>query len=1045
MAISQRVTARLRSIRTGPWVGIDEKTEAHGLIPEKCRDARNVQMDEKPGAAIKRDGSRVISLLPSGNPARDVEVFARSDGVSFLLASDGTDLYFTTDPTEQSLWTLLVAGLDSDAFLEFETAEDKIWGTNGVDRVFSWDGTTLRTYDREFQSITDAVSITTTTVQHVGLTDADDFWNGQTIAWTAGTNAGERSTVTDFDAATDTLTFTPALPNTPDVTDRFKVGLIIPQGRAIRFWDARLWMASTTVNLSELRFHRLTDPNTGADIPIDDPIAWPPTFQLDINSADGDRIWGITPVLRDRFMVHKSTGFFRIERDPLTIYTFEVVSRAIGSRFQRSFAEKKALLYFFGQDKDGLPDLYQTDMVNIRPVDPDGGLEPTLRSLRQPNAVQRSILFSSTSEFDSATKSSNISTVGNVLTTNKTPGTPISAVNVALHPGKDTYTILGIPAWDERYDGSTLPAAATLPWTEVNSGPGLWTQSGPTKIAYVANPLVGGTTTAQRNAILATNKTAYATMKASAPNTGGSGLHLGVWNGARFCYFVFQFTDSTSGAFFLNSTTPVIFNAGLNPIFWDPALENIYSIQLDTNGDFRIWVNGTLWQSGNNATTTLVNRVAFGPGASAFGSVNDPSFADNGGGLSGGGQLIDYVYSSQDSAFAPATNLPLTGTATFQFDQTRDPDALRRLFTDVTLNGGTLVLESFTSDTADFSTGNDPAGFLVTANGAVPASLVKRFQRVRITWTAVDVSEGPELESIATGALWLSSALFIGSNIEAWRNFLSQITILGSSFVEIKIRSTTVLTPPAEIDWTAFSTITSGTNIGTILADGSPPSTRQVQLKVEFGPDATGLLATIQSLLVQWNEGSADTLPLHGIVHKKRYLSAAAQSTSASNNIVIVSDRNEGWMKYFGWDVNAMIHFQGALIGFSSTDDAILELDSAGLKSDRGAAIQAFVETREELGSREDLRKDWRYGVLHVGTIASTITVSLKRVSDSGFVEAVTKTLEGRALDKRINFRPGTVTKRLQRRYENNVLNEGMEINGETLYYSLRSQLPNGG
>jgi len=57
-----------------------------------------------------------------------------------------------------------------------------------------------------------AESGTTTTLVDVALTEADDHWNGSLLVFVSGGNAGFTATVTDFDAASDTVTFTPAVP-----------------------------------------------------------------------------------------------------------------------------------------------------------------------------------------------------------------------------------------------------------------------------------------------------------------------------------------------------------------------------------------------------------------------------------------------------------------------------------------------------------------------------------------------------------------------------------------------------------------------------------------------------------------------------------------------------------------------------------------------------------------------------------------------------------------------------------------------------------------
>jgi len=58
-----------------------------------------------------------------------------------------------------------------------------------------------------------ADSGTTTTLVDATRTEADDFWNGALLVFTSGTNSGHTAAVTDFDAASDTITFAPAVPN----------------------------------------------------------------------------------------------------------------------------------------------------------------------------------------------------------------------------------------------------------------------------------------------------------------------------------------------------------------------------------------------------------------------------------------------------------------------------------------------------------------------------------------------------------------------------------------------------------------------------------------------------------------------------------------------------------------------------------------------------------------------------------------------------------------------------------------------------------------
>lgn len=1019
MTISYRVPARLQRLKLGPWTGIDEKTEPSKVAPNKCVDAQNILLDEVPDSAVKRQGSREISLLPSGNPARDVGVFNKLDGTSYLLASDGEKLYYTTDPTTQANWTLLKSGLNSDGFLEFETAEDKIWITNGIDWVMSWDGSTLRIYDREQEVTVDNAAITNATVDNVQLTQADDYWNGQTLVWLTGSNTGVIHTITDFDAANDRLTFTPALTGGTNVTDRFKVGVVIPRGRAPRFWDGHLFLASTPENASEAKFHRLTDPNTGADIAIDHPLAWPATHQLDIYSADGDRIWGISPILRDRILIFKATGIFRIERNPLTIYSVELVRRAIGSRFPRSMAEKKGLLYFVGQDKDGLPDVYKTDMVNVEPVDLDGGVEPTLRILRQPNAVFRAVTHASKGEFDAGIKSTTVKTSGHALEvgafdTQEKWETYVARdlMDTIRIPG--SIRLFGLETFDSFEDGDYT---ASPPWTVQNFGGTVTViDQGGQKSLHVHNtpgdgqgrPLVSTPeqqgegvwefkVTGQGSIYLMMNNASHDGFG----NATGSGYRMDVFGTDIFFY---RYTGGATALLISGSFT------GATP--------NKILVYRTAAGAWTIRGNGETIGTATDTTHTNAQQLMLFSGTDFF------------------------VWNIATSPYTDEDSDQQEGWIIVPIDHTRAPDSLKRVYANVTLNGGSMTLESWTSDSEDFTTGTDPSGYVAFTNGAVPGSQVKQYQRIRVTLTpASEPGVSPVVSALYPGMLHMTQPIFIGSNITAWRTFLTTLSTPSGTGQEIKIRAATVTGTPDEGDWGAWITIANGNNIGTILGDGSPPTTRWVQIKTEQGPSLVGLLPVTDSFVVQWNEGAVDILPLYGLTHKKRYMFTAARAPSDTNDIIIVSDRNEGWMKYISWNINAMIHYKGMLVGFSSIDDKVLELDYAAY-TDQNAAIDAFLVTREENFGAPESRKDLRFSYIHVGEIASVLEVLLKKVSDSTFALSKTFTLAGKGQDVRQNFPTATLSKRFQRKYRNNVADENMKLNGESLYFTHRSARP---
>ena len=64
---------------------------------------------------------------------------------------------------------------------------------------------------------------TTTTIVDTALVEANDYWNGAMVVIKTGKNAGSSTVVTDFDAASDTLTVSPALPKAFVVGDKYHI------------------------------------------------------------------------------------------------------------------------------------------------------------------------------------------------------------------------------------------------------------------------------------------------------------------------------------------------------------------------------------------------------------------------------------------------------------------------------------------------------------------------------------------------------------------------------------------------------------------------------------------------------------------------------------------------------------------------------------------------------------------------------------------------------------------------------------------------------
>lgn len=94
-----------------------------------------------------------------------------------------------------------------------------------------------------------ADSGTTTTMVDAARTEADDFWNGQLLVFTSGSNAGLARVITDFTASSDTVTFSPALPNAVSAADAYEIA---PAGQLLNALFAEpTGVPGATISLAE--------------------------------------------------------------------------------------------------------------------------------------------------------------------------------------------------------------------------------------------------------------------------------------------------------------------------------------------------------------------------------------------------------------------------------------------------------------------------------------------------------------------------------------------------------------------------------------------------------------------------------------------------------------------------------------------------------------------------------------------------------------------------------------------------------------------------
>ena len=107
-----------------------------------------------------------------------------------------------------------------------------------------------------------ADSGTTTTLVDAANTEVDDFWNGALLVFRTGTHDGRVAIVTDFVAATDTITFAPALPS--NVTTE---GYTLVPGLGLA--DVQAWLGTlvtaATAGRPDVNMAAVSDDTAAAD------------------------------------------------------------------------------------------------------------------------------------------------------------------------------------------------------------------------------------------------------------------------------------------------------------------------------------------------------------------------------------------------------------------------------------------------------------------------------------------------------------------------------------------------------------------------------------------------------------------------------------------------------------------------------------------------------------------------------------------------------------------------------------------------------------
>lgn len=882
-------------------------------------------------------------------------------------------------------------------------------------------------------------------------------WKGQIIVVTNSANQdniGQVRSITAFDDALDKITFAKFTEDLAD-GDTISVGVAIPRVRYLKYHHNTMFGASTAINGEEVRFTDNVDPNEPTiRMLISNPNSWPQENQFEAGSGVGDRIWGFTnPVYRNRIAVFKSSGIYRIEPDPTFRFIPIAITEQFGSRFASTWQQHGEVLMFLGEDKDGRPDVYMTDFTTVRHFKRKHS--KTLDNLRQPNAVSRSSVIASRSEFEAGTLSDTASADTNQLESKEQVEVLLASftsnlVNIDILTDPEPH-IIGHPAWDNINNFDASPVG----WSVSSSSPSPTTPN-ITNFNGTANVGWDGSdgTVGQADRFIKYFKTLDdavgsndVLLRATVQTNGPPDLppnfrsFLLIRNGAK----------SLDVLVYADQRLVVNGNSIANPV--NNNVYNEYVLLLKSDGTNRLWINNVEIAIGapfNDAR----KEVAFGT------NFVGGSYSTN---LAFSKSQFQYLNFNEDfkaSALMPA-NLLDTGNFDFTTDFKKAPVQFNKNFF---VGAGITALASSSSPddiayTAPlaYTSGQEP--------GVDNATPVDQFLRTNVTLTVADPEvQSANLSSYQGGILWLSAPIQIGADIRAWDVF--QFDLGGSpASTVVRIRNATaaslgVLPSPDPVtddgwfvarpgsDSEGWSVIADLNNIGTILGgvEDTPnppfPDTKYIQIKIEFGVDATGEIHGTKNVVLNWLEGSSQFLSTMAIMFQKKWLLVAASQQSSINDTIVTVDSNRSFVNWGDLLVNFFVWFKGSLYAGCANCTDIYEIINDLKQDDDGPdgsggrnirPIQTFIETRQEIVGEIHQRKKARTLEAACNVENSDITFFAKRDIEPAFLQIGQVNFSATKNHQRINFNIGVQFKRLTIRAENNILNQDFGLEGMIL------------
>lgn len=278
----------------------------------------------------------------------------------------------------------------------------------------------------------------------------------------------------------------------------------------------------------------------------------------------------------------------------------------------------------------------------------------------------------------------------------------------------------------------------------------------------------------------------------------------------------------------------------------------------------------------------------------------------------------------------------------------------------------TMTLPAGTTVTFQTQTSPDNVTFsslAPVAINAVSTSPAAQYIRYKASFSTNYSSQTPQIDDltlfIKSSSVYTTKIISVGSNISSW----GPVTIgneTSSDGIQIfQIGSTTTNSAAAISNWT------------NILNNAVPTISTNpfVAFRSHFITTHGTNTVILNDLTLAWTEGST-IRSASGYTDQRYWL--AVTTNSATNNIVMVYDRNGEWQKYIGINADTMGQYSSSLYFGNST--GIYQTEQG--YSDAGADILSYYKTKDFVPSSPDIPSMFNYTYLTTDQSDGTLTTS---------------------------------------------------------------------